>query len=195
MDSLSFTQRMLGAIVLLSLAIIFIPMLLEKESEISGGITGTNIPAMPENVSTLVFQMDGDGLFKALNKQKDQGRETSILEALKDTNTEIPLFSEESIPDTVEPHANAEVILQADKKEALAWMVQIASFRSEKNANRLRDRLRTLNYPTVVKKRSGSKGDIWAVRVGPELTLDKAKQLKKGLKSETDLEGLILRHH
>lgn len=195
MDGLSFTQRMLGAIVLLSLAIIFVPMLLEQESEISGGISGTNIPAMPENVSTLVFQMDDEGVFKALNKQQEQGREISILEALKDTNKEIPTFSEESIPDTLKQQVDAEVILAADKKNALAWMVQIASFRSEKNASKLRDKLRGLNYATVVKRRGSQKGDIWAVRVGPEVSLAKAEQLKHALKRETDLDGLIIRHH
>ena len=43
-------KRLVGAIVLVSLVVIFVPMLLDDEPLVITGITGTNIPPRPKGV-------------------------------------------------------------------------------------------------------------------------------------------------
>lgn len=193
MDNISFAQRMVGAIILLSLAIIFVPMLLENEDEIGGEISGTNIPSMPDNLSTIVFQLDNEGLYHELDKQVEAGQSASILTAKKgereptsDTETkqsgEIDQGDVQNLSD------------KAIDPDLTTWMIQLGSFSDEANANALRDQLRKKKFTAFVRKNVSQSGIIWQVRVGPELDPKKAQQTKKLLESETGLKALVLRH-
>jgi len=64
MDRAALAQRVVGAVVLVSLAVIFLPMLLQSGDD-KEGLVGSHIPPVPERVSTLVFKRDERGVFQA----------------------------------------------------------------------------------------------------------------------------------
>lgn len=193
MDNISFAQRMVGAIILLSLAIIFVPMLLENEDEIGGEISGTNIPSMPDNLSTIVFQLDNEGLYRELDKQVEAGEVVSIAEAQKITADQSQAPAEQGAGSSEQTSA----LISTEKTndpDLTTWMIQLGSFSDEANAIALRDRLRAKKFTAFVRKNVSQSGTIWQVRVGPELDPKRAQQTKKMLEAETGLKALVLRH-
>lgn len=184
MDNISFTQRLVGAIVLLSLAIIFVPILLQREGDVPSGVSGSNIPKMPENVQTMVFQLEDERVFNSLNAQADAAPQVSIKKALEADGRSFP----------ASPEAVAAKEDQADEAEAGGWMVQVASFGEEKNAIALRDQLRGKNFPTYVKARQNNDAVTYQVRVGPELTVKRAETLRAEIEKASGLKGLVVRN-
>lgn len=63
MDRAALVQRVVGAVVLVSLAVIFLPMLQQSGDE-KAEASGSHIPPVPEQVSTLVFKRDERGTFQ-----------------------------------------------------------------------------------------------------------------------------------
>ncbi|MDH5545950.1 MAG: SPOR domain-containing protein [Gammaproteobacteria bacterium] len=199
MDNISFVQRILGAIILLSLAIIFVPMILEQENDINENIRGTNIPSMPDNVATVVFQLDNEGVFRSLKEQVKEGKPVSIREALENEHRVLPAQDNNAQKTNATEEATNKPRIQEStvvtEGAAMTWMVQLGSFSSEKNALELRDRLRKADYPAYLRERKNEAGKtIWQVRVGPELSAKKAVELKQRLESTTGLESLVVRH-
>ncbi|MCI0506415.1 MAG: SPOR domain-containing protein [Gammaproteobacteria bacterium] len=72
------------------------------------------------------------------------------------------------------------------------WVVQLGSFSNEKNAVKLRDTLRNNGHASFVEAYETGGKTNFRVRVGPELTRELAEQLKKQLKQETSLDGLVI---
>ena len=68
----------------------------------------------------------------------------------------------------------------------------MGSFSVEKNAIKLRDKLRKNGHASFVEayKRNGKTS--YRVRVGPELTRELAGELKSQLKKETKIDGLVM---
>ena len=77
--------------------------------------------------------------------------------------------------------------------EAIAWTLQLASFKSSKNAIELRDSLRGKGYKAYILK--DGTGGFDRVYVGPMLQRTKAEQLKIELAKETGLKDIGLRQY
>lgn len=195
MDNISFAQRMVGAIILLSLAIIFVPMILEPEDEISETIKGTNIPSMPDNVATIVFQMDNEGVFKSLEDQVSKGEELSIRKALESDQRVLPENASTKDQNDVEKEIEKKTLsTNITEGGAITWMVQLGTFGEKANATKLRDKLRKQGFSAYLRERRGANSTIWQVRVGPELSAKKASDLKVRLEKFTGLQALVIRH-
>jgi len=88
----------------------------------------------------------------------------------------------------VEPKA-----AEAKKPIVSGWVVQLGSFAVQKNALKLRDKLRKNGYACFVESYHATGGKlIYRVRVGPELTRELAEKLKDKLKVATQLNGLVM---
>lgn len=72
------------------------------------------------------------------------------------------------------------------------FIVQVAAFRSEAEANALRDRLRNGGYTTFVERVARDNGALWRVRVGPEIQRAKANESLSSIKQRFGLDGQVL---
>jgi len=72
------------------------------------------------------------------------------------------------------------------------WVVQLGSFSVEKNAIKLRDKLRKNGHASFVEAYERDGKTSYRVRVGPELTRELAGELKTQLKKETKINGLVM---
>ena len=193
-------QRLVGAIVLVSLAVIFIPMILP------GGGMGDSMnvrkaPAEPDYrfpspksapkappISDAVIVPMGDSEPKADVK-------SSAKASTKTSTTEKKISSKKASANkkvTTKP-----VVSIPDKKpdikpgQVTAWIVQVGSFTSSPNAKALRDKLRKMGYASFVEALKGKQGMIYRVRVGPELTRTRAEKLQKQLVKKAKLNGMV----
>ncbi len=197
-------QRLVGAIVLVSLAVIFIPMILP------GGGMGDSmdvrkVPAEPDYrfpppksapkappISDAVIVPMGDSEPKADVKSSAKA---STKTSTKTSTTEKKISSKKASANkkvTTKP-----VVSIPDKKpdikpgQVTAWIVQVGSFTSSPNAKALRDKLRKMGYASFVEALKGKQGMTYRGRVGPELTRTLADKLQKQLAKKAKVNGMV----
>ena len=176
MDRSALMQRVVGAVVLVSLAVIFLPMLLRPVDDKLAS-AGSSIPAIPENVSTLVFKRDQQGVFQSTGPASiAPSQNANTMATTTTTTTTTPVGSSgSSLGD--------------------AWMVQLGSYSNEAAATALREKLRAKHHPTYVERVDAGAGpESWRVKVGPELSQATAQALKKRLEKETGLKAVLVKH-
>jgi len=217
MINVSLTSRIVGAIVLLSLGIIFIPVLLET-NKIDGGNMGESpIPDIPSEISTIVFQLnDETGEFEQKGESPAAQFERQVDKEIANSAREVELPDLTSDPVIAAPaeqktaqsseKKSQEKITQKVKvtekvtekapkdsgKSRHSWMLQVASFKDVENALKLRDKLRAQHYVTHVEERKQGATRIWRVRIGPDLDKSKIQKIQATLDKEMGLRGLIV---
>lgn len=194
MDEHSFKQRIVGAIVLVALAVIFIPMLLPGHRDIGFTDNGSPIPPKPAELENL----------KVLELEKPQPapmpREivrTPIDErspATPAVEVEAPSTDKTPLPEETIPAPAASQATQPATTPK-AWAVQVGSFTQRDNAMRLRDQLRSKGYKAFVEQITSADKTFYRVRVGPEVSRDKAVALQKELQSKMKLQGSTVVSH
>lgn len=181
-------QRLVGAIVLVSLAVIFIPMILP------GGGMGDSmnireVPPEPDYrfpppksapkappMSDAVIVPMGDSTPKtSVPEKKSVSKKASSPEKV----TAEPAVSTSDEKPIVKPG------------QVSAWIVQVGSFTSASNAKALRDKLRKMGYSSFVEAVKVKQGMSYRVRVGPELTRTLADKLQKQLVKKAKLKGVV----
>jgi len=214
-------QRLVGAIVLVALAVIFIPMLLNGEREEEFIVNGSSIPAKPseiENIRQLEFSAHGaepeaeadsnhsppgeiripvDERSAALLTDKgatDKGAKKPVA-PVKQTDAE----SQNRKPKKRKPESADAATRSKGKNTAAvpathAWAVQVGSFQQKSNALKLRDTLRKQKYKVFVEG-VRSKGQLnYRVRLGPYISRAGAEQVRESLQAKQNIKGLVVRH-
>jgi DedD protein len=185
-------QRLVGAIVLVALGVIFIPVLLEGPDQ-------TLVPemeALPEPLSQQLRKpLDAFPAPDTIPVEPEQ----SIV--LSDPQPEpAPETRQEDAPAPAQPVNEPEPLSPPPVPEEKAlkpgplasWVVQAGSFSSEQNALRLRDKLRQADFVTQVEKaRVGGKSH-YRVRVGPFLERAEAEKSRKQLLDKFTIKGRVL---
>lgn len=185
MDENHLKQRIVGAVVLVALAVIFIPMLLSGDRDEGMSIVESNIPPRPENVERV----------KTLDIEPEQPPPAeSMPRQPVDEHTPASSTDSESADQAPESAPAADTDTDTQDTDGKAWAVQVGSFSKQSNALGLRDKLRKGGYPAFVEKVSTSKGVVYRVRVGPEVRRDKAEALQKELLAKLKLDGLVVAH-
>lgn len=188
-------QRIVGAVVLVALAVLFVPVLFEPEFNRELDRT-TQVPPAPGILPLRVA---------------DPVRPESI-EPAKPAKAMYQLLPE--------PAADGEMARQSSKaaseiagaKPALvkkpsveqrrlldpkgvpkAWAVQVASFHTEKRAKVLRDQLLEDSYPAFTRTLETSKGKVTRVYVGPKVERRKAASIKRELDKSLKINSLLVR--
>ncbi|MFP3873308.1 MAG: SPOR domain-containing protein [Thiohalophilus sp.] len=192
MDENQLKQRIVGAIVLVALAVIFIPMLLSSDRDGEMTIIESNIPPRPDNVARV----------KTLDIKPDSPAPQPVEPPDSRTPVDEHTPEAEDSPasdDTTDPAAGDEpettqAVTPADDIDTKAWAVQVGSFSKQNNALGLRDKLRDKGYSVFVEKVGTDKGEIYRVRVGPEVRRSEAEELQNELQKKLDLGGMVVAH-
>jgi DedD protein len=185
-------ERLVGAAVLVILAVIFIPMLLGGSLESDEPITETNIPERPDNKSSS----------RIMPLLETETESSSAIKGVKEDKIKPVDTLKESVHSITKQGTIAEseqVVQLADKSQSkrvglTAWVVQLGSFNTKENADLLNERLRKAGYPAFVEPIKQEGGTIYRVRVGPELLRSDADSLLDKLKTSMKLDGIVLRY-
>lgn len=164
-------QRLIGATILISLAVIFIPMLVGHDPTESEVIS-IDIPEAPKDLDVPLLALP--------DHEPEQLAEVSIS---KESGVRIIKGEKPSIP----PAPKIETV-----EGISAWVVQVGSFSDKKNAEDLTTKLKTAGFTAFVEESTGKNGDVYRVRVGPELSREKAEVVNKKLKEEQKLLKTIV---
>lgn len=199
-------QRLVGAAVLVGLAVIFVPMLIERSPIDTPRIEGSNIPAAPtppsgEFTSKIVPLAPVEPVTPVVPPSAEQAMEAAAPasppaaaaeEAAPATAREgaVPQVPPSAVDDAGDPARMA-----ADQRAGVnAWVIQLGSFASEQNARDLEARLQKEGYAAFVEKIGAGEEQKFRVRVGPELLRAKADQAREKLEKELNLKGIVVRY-
>jgi len=187
-------ERLVGAAVLVAVAVIFIPIIFTDSPE-TEVILGSNIPEKPEtNFSSRIIPV-----IESDDKSSSTPIDSENIESGKSQQNDAPIIEQKVVAEKVisTKENNAEKILTTEVEGSTtvglsAWIVQLGSFTEEDNAQSLNEKLRTAGYPSFVEplKRDGKIS--YRVRVGPEIKRSEADMLLKKLKEKMQLDGIVV---
>ena len=218
---IALKQRLVGASVLIALAVIVLPMLLGGRPE--GNTTESQKIEIPRQPSELNFETRrypiGDNAQVPKPRQQDSEPKPITLPT-PDNNeglpppppslaaspeTDVPLDaavqelpereSPGPVADTVELDSGKPVEVAPEPEPAVAvkappaeaggrYLVQVASFGSINNANRLAGKLKALNYAVLMDSVKSDVGTLHRVRVGPYPSEDAADRAVRSLRTQ-----------
>lgn len=187
-------QRMVGALVLVALAVIFIPMLLSREDELRHVVV--DAPAMPQTpvMPTIEMQSVAVPEPEAL-PQEPVPEEGEVAAAPEVEQPPVAAAPPTPAPPAVAPAAppKAEVPAPSSRLDAntlpVSWSVQLASLSSRPGAETLQKTLRSQGYNAYIRTADGMN----RVFVGPLVERAEADRLRDLLNRQQKLNGFVVR--
>lgn len=207
-NTVNIKQRVVGALVLVSLGVILIPLLLNGGSELNQSFLDKNIPEMPQKLTKVLPAVPQPMTMPARkniiahpereivsdNKASNDIKPSSNIQkakaksASKDSSKSTPKPVTKTITNTSYEKANK----PASAKINMAYTLQIASFSQKTNAFALRNKLRKKKFKAYIESILTEKGRIYRLRVGPYLKFDQIATIKKQIETQFKLKNTII---
>ncbi len=192
--------RLTGAIILIVLAVIFLPWLLDGAGyEHMSGIDEP-VPPAPSFVEPDIALPSERPAAPREPERAAAGRdeaETRVAELHSLDDDGAPAGDEPAPspaePVEPEPAEAAPEPAPAERIEA-GWAVQVGSFRDGDNAREEESRLRAEGLPAFVDESTVDGRSIYRVKVGPVARRDAALELGERLEEEFGLSGIVVTH-
>lgn len=190
-------KRLIGATVLVSLIVIFVPMLLEDEPVLSTELEENIIPEKSEEeFSSKLLPLETEDLSQPLVEEVEPLVESEAVEPAAETE------AKETVDKTSEPVVEekpvAETKSEPETKVGLSgWVVQVGSFSKRDNAEKLVKELQTKKYAAFTDQVDLSGKILHRVLVGPEVDKKRAEQLMEKLNKYLEpkkLKGRVKRY-
>lgn len=198
-------QRLIGAVVLVALAVIFLPMLLSGPVERTRVDIPMEIPPQPAVQPAPELPAAGSIQQPPPARKLAQAPEPVLApapeaapEPAEAPPPEVPVAPEQAVEPPPEPAAQAPAAVAQSVQPSEppaggpSWVVQVGGFRNQDNALRLRERLRGADFPAFVDRTEWQGGPLYRVRIGPVLTREEAAELASAVQERYQMEGLIL---
>lgn len=202
-------QRLVGAIVLIALAVIFVPMIFEVPDE-GERLLGDALPTQPDHETPeRIRPIELPAVPAPVPEvvQIEEAAPEESVAALESEPPPPPVQENEPAPESVAEQPPA-VVPQTQKAGRVAkakqappsdrvmagWIVQVASVKNRDNALALKDKLRGLGFASFVEEVTASSGTLYRVRVGPEIKRSGAERQLASLTEKAGLKGIILQY-
>lgn len=182
-------QRLVGAVVLVSLAVIFIPMLLDGGNNSSMPRFGSNIPQQPDfDFEPLEIPLQP---VPVIPEERSRIIEKAEAPSSKTEQASEPPLAKPPVVTTTKP-AETTASKPTVSGDKVSWVVQVGSFSQSANAIGLRDKLRENGFTAFVEKYRDNGKSSYRVRVGPELKRETAESHLQRLEQKLKLKGIIM---
>lgn len=190
-------QRMVGALVLVALAVIFLPMLLSRENEMRRVVV--DAPPMPQASATAEIIVQPAEVIEpeALPQEPVPVEEVEpqVVEVPEQPKPSVPPATQQSTaqPAKVEPAVASVPATPQSRLDAnslpISWSVQLASLSSRSGAENLQKTLRSQGYNAYIRTFDGMN----RVFVGPLIERAEAERLRDQLNRQHKLSGFVVR--
>ncbi|WP_439100929.1 SPOR domain-containing protein [Congregibacter sp.] len=198
MDSL-VKQRLVGALILVALAVVFWPIIFVPGSEESSDLRVT-VPSAPPVDLTPLPEPDSLGL-RTGTRAEAQGQETPDVEfPVGDRETDLEPAAlpsrEVTMPGLELDEARIALKSPAMDEDGLpvAYSLQVATMGDKARADTLRDELVAAGYKGYVKRMRRDDRVLYRVLVGPRYSKDELRPVKNSVDKAWRVESLIIRY-
>lgn len=179
-------QRIVGTVVLLALALIFLPIIFDGQGSYQSPVS-SRIPEAPV-ISIL--------------PEPVQSRPVIIADTLPEEVVEEPTqaaepqveVSEEVVVSEPEPTFTREIPTLADSGLPQGWSVRLGSFSDAANVENLVNRLQSAGYKAYTRELGDEQDRMTAVFVGPWLERERVEEYQEALQDEFNLTGIVVRY-
>ncbi len=200
-------RRLIGATVLISLTIIFLPMILEHEPLIVDRGNMVPIPRAQDEKFNSSLIRDEVPEESSQPVAVDLSSEAQPVPDVKPVPVTLATAAAEvPEPEPVKTEPKPEPALESASKPSTsrsprskpglsAWVIQVGSFSNKDNARKLVQRLRKAGLDTMDPQPATINGKkLYRVKVGPELDKHNAEKLLPRVKKVAGLQGRIIRY-
>lgn len=188
-------NRLVGIVVIFSLAVIFLPMILDgsgvrqRQVEVVIPPKPSIKPRVDLQQKVEVAEQRAAAIPKVTASVID---EDSPAEEVVETqpSVEQPVAKPEPVP---EP--KPETSTEAPKSGGLTWVLQVGSFQDRSKALAERDRVRKSDIAAVFVEQFNLNGkSTYRVRLGPFVNRDRARVAQNKIKAKYNIDGIILKY-
>ena len=200
-------QRIVGAAVLVALAVIFLPSLFYKEERIEID-TSTQIPPSPKIEPVIIAQPikpkevdvpPSDQLFQPEFVETDEQQVQTILEKPEQEQGQASSGQAQA-----EKRQQVKKLAPKRKKVVeqprlssrgtpIAWVIQVASFKSQESAEKFVTSLLEKDFKAYVQAIETSKGWFYRVLIGPYIERQQAQDDQKTIEDTYKLQAKVIR--
>lgn len=169
-------QRVIGALVITTIAIIVLPMLLDGSARDRARITAS-IPDAPKidikefSVSHVIHSMQ-------------------VMEAASERRLPVELPE----PTHVVTSGEKDVFELDQNNLPVSWALQLGSFKVRDNATKLRQSLRDADFKSYIQIVKSAEGQVYRVFVGPMLNKKELLSFAGTIENSFSLKGQIIRY-
>lgn len=174
-------QRIVGAVVLIAVAVLFVPALFEPQFQREVDRV-TQVPPAPDiKPLTITPPTQPEGIEPA--KSPDE-----MYRLLPETEEEV--VQAEARPTAIKLAEQTKIL--DDRGVPNAWAIQVGSFKEVGRAEALRDKLIKEGFPAFTRKADAGGETITRVFVGPKIQREKAVILKRALDKKLKTNTLLV---
>jgi DedD protein len=207
-------NRLVGTIIVVALVVIFVPEFLDGEKRVNQQAF-VGVPPVTDVVTVqktepfdtsevesqlnqaveIVNELPVDDVDPSNNKNREQASKTTKtiddkFSIAKVTNEEKAKKPKAAQPKAAQKAPQKDELNDIDIKDS-GWVVQLGSFKHEKNVKELLKTLKSAGYRAYSRPVMTSVGELTKVFVGPELDKEKLELALPHLKKITNLKGKI----
>ena len=216
-------QRIVGAIVLVTLGVIFIPALLDGsgyKTRQAKDIVVQEKPKFPplsqKKLEPIPTPLDSKVDSKNKKSEQSTSKTASISKpkvnksttaikpkaVAKEKITVVKTEPKIKPASKVKPSSNIKPVSKIKpknnkaetKKRIKSFAIQVGTFDSNENAEKVRNKLRKAGYTAFINKSKSKTKPSYRVRIGPELDYDVMEKLLVKLKKSEKMDGYIVNH-
>ena len=219
-DEFNPRHRIVGAVILVALAVIFLPMVLNDEPPPTGTTPVVETPVADTRMSGMPPADDAAPAVTDRDLPVAPSRSTRIVTVPVDSVATVPRpeRSGDALsakpapvapsagpvatiePSRIEPQPSPAPVAGTSKKAPVAarptttssgWIVQVGVFSQADNARRLQERLKAKGYAVTLDPPGAPKGKTVRVEVGPYKDQAAAKSAAARIQRDFDINGIV----
>jgi DedD protein len=217
-QTVNIKERILGALVLVSLGVIFIPFFLNGGIKRDSVSLENNIPPMPPELSKQLPNIPQPMLMpkaeviasypeldeppedkKARHKEptktkvvKKQATKNIALNTTKKSTIKAKVKTPTYKSSSVTNNSYNKAYKPKTKKIDKAYAIQIASFSKKSNAFNLQNKLRKKKFKAYIESIVTAKGKVYRLRVGPYLKFNQIANIRTKIEKQFKLKNTVI---
>lgn len=201
-------QRLIGAAVIIALAVIFVPMILDGSGRQESVALNMEVPPEPTftfdsklpdpkvldelppiakpSINTEDSTSSVEPNVNAENNHSESEIEKKVLE--NKNKTEVVPVKQAKVVEATENHIETNPALSA-------WAIQVAAFGEKSKALALQEKLLASKLSAFTERSGSGDKSVYRVKVGPELKRENADKLRDKIEKEHGLKGSFVTKH
>lgn len=186
-------ERIVGAIVLVAVAVLVVPVFLDGPPS-EGEIISERVPLpgqSEQKLQTVVLDRDRDEPVPA--QASSSARQSARSVAAATTPAPQPLAQQDEPEVQPEPERATAKPIQSAGSTTGMWAVQLGSFANQENAEKLAADLRKQGFAAFLSQLSTASGQLHRVRIGPQKDREAAEAMAVRLQ-KAGHKGQVLPH-
>ncbi len=188
-------NRLVGIVVIFSLAVIFLPMILD-----GSGVRQRQVEVVIPPKPNIKPKVDLQQKVEAAEQRAAAIPEVTV--AVVDENSPVavepeptPQVEEAAKEPEPAPKPSADTAVETPKSGGVTWVLQVGSFQDRSKALAERDRVRKSDISAVFVEQFNLNGkSTYRVRLGPFVNRDRARVAQNKIKAKYNIDGIILKY-